>query len=960
MKRQLVIAAAIVTTVALLSCASTVEQYQPNIQQGGRTLSLSTNPQNNNLIIAAAETGGLFITDDGGLSWKHLDNFPEYQMSDVKYAPSNPSVIIATCDSDTRTVNGGGIWRSSDGGATWYKPPTAEAPLSIRHPERLSAYGISFEPNGNNVYVGTTYGVAFSTNLGETWVYQVPDSTLPINSDKTQDRVFSILARGNGKVNALGTGGVFYTTDGGTGWHRCSSPGGTDWIIVIHGLAMSPLNANQVFVTLADYKLLFSTDGGQNWRNIPLTDTLNNRPPFIKTARSITGNPNQFDLYFGNGRSLYRKTCTDSTPAPSLWNPWQTLSVDHKDPSDIAFDTSSTNPILLATDGGVHKTTDHGAEWTLTGGGVKGFNALQIYELTGQVVQIPTNHTDLYFGTQDNDVWASSDRGSTWPNHECCEGYWIRTDKYRNDETHSKVTGVLCWECYNFVSNPHLVNVVPWPNAPGATAGPPSIISEGKYVQFTGLTFWSENVASYTDNFGGSWTPKIIIPQSLNAAPQIVTPGGASVIYQSIRRAGLTPTGEPRYGLARIDSIDSPSPTVRDADVSGFGSLGVFPAWIWCTVVGVDPESPDHVIIADIQDDQMKVTTDGGLTWSPDSNLTTAVTDSGRFRFREGLYSEAHAIAFNPFHSNDILVGTGQNGVIRSTDAGHNWIKIPQTEQITNISSFFFENATQVYVSTYGRGLWRLNLTEAPHPGGPPILRETPILIRDPRSGAAVPLHDLGNPDVCPACIFVIVSGGEMMDIEFSGSMVKRILIDKGEVVFVDKEKNRLLSNIEVSRSEKKGDFGNQEILQKIARSGEHIRGLLLGENAIRGIIVSDGDVSSLLVQRGAARLKDETKPYMKLIFPSAMLGQNNIEPGDTLTLVGKGYGQAGKAFKLSVGGKVLDEIIRTDEKGSFEVQTPINLPPGIYKVVLRSAEDGTIVSVDYINVVVRDTMEER
>ena len=65
--------------------------------------------------------------------------------------------------------------------------------------------------------------------------------------------------------------------------------------------------------------------------------------------------------------------------------------------------------------------------------------------------------------------------------------------------------------------------------------------------------------------------------------------------------------------------------------------------------------------------------------------------------------------------------------------------------------------------------------------------------------------------------------------------------------------------------------------------------------------------------------------------------------------------------FKIKpLGDRVLDNVIKVNEKGEFKIDIPIDLIPGIYKVVIRSTEDNKIEKVDYINVVVNDFREKR
>ena len=68
-------------------------------------------------------------------------------------------------------------------------------------------------------------------------------------------------------------------------------------------------------------------------------------------------------------------------------------------------------------------------------------------------------------------------------------------------------------------------------------------------------------------------------------------------------------------------------------------------------------------------------------------------------------------IAFDPGNSQHVLVGTDQAGIIASANGGLTWSALPGTSRATAITSFFFDNRTNViYVATYGRGLWKLTV----------------------------------------------------------------------------------------------------------------------------------------------------------------------------------------------------------------------------------------------------------
>lgn len=101
---------AIGLTALCNGCSCSPTSIAPaRIPNGGRTLSIAVSSTNDQRIVAATETGGLFRTFDGGESWQHLDGLPNYMTVDVAIAATSQSTIIATTRSQYRTTNDGGI-----------------------------------------------------------------------------------------------------------------------------------------------------------------------------------------------------------------------------------------------------------------------------------------------------------------------------------------------------------------------------------------------------------------------------------------------------------------------------------------------------------------------------------------------------------------------------------------------------------------------------------------------------------------------------------------------------------------------------------------------------------------------------------------------------------------------------------------------------------------------------------
>src|SRR5579863_1123497 len=87
---------------------------------GGRVEAFSVNPVNPQIVLAATEYGGVWRTVGGGAHWSHVDTLPLTHSDDVKFAKSDPSLVVATGEYDgSSTIHTAVIYRSTNGGTTW-------------------------------------------------------------------------------------------------------------------------------------------------------------------------------------------------------------------------------------------------------------------------------------------------------------------------------------------------------------------------------------------------------------------------------------------------------------------------------------------------------------------------------------------------------------------------------------------------------------------------------------------------------------------------------------------------------------------------------------------------------------------------------------------------------------------------------------------------------------------------
>ena len=899
-------------------------------------------------MVVATETGGLFRTFDGGNSWQHLDGLPNFKTIDVAIASLAPDTIIATTQPQYRTLNDGGIWRSTDGGGSWGQPSGWAPPPGPDCPDRPGAYGISHMPLSRTFYVGTDCGLAVSNDDGATWSHIVLDANTG-GSDPFRNRVRSVLVINRTSGVAAADAGLWYLNSNGV-WTKAQDVSTSGQVPVTHAFAAPWWSGpSSIFLHASGgQKLWLSSDGGASWTQIT-APSVNTREAFVRVARSLSGDQSKFDVYYGDGAKLHRQTFSIAGLAGT--GGWTDLTSDHDDPSDIAFDLDLTVPVLLATDGGVHRTSDQGGTWTLTGGGYGGFDALQIAEVTGQVFPGPPPHQDLYYATQDNDLKASSDGGQSWTGSICCEGRFIRVSSGSID-FRPKVTGSACGPCFNFVAGPQFENVRGWPNAPAGNpanqADAPFLIDGDSYLQDVSNAAASPPSFDFyfTSTAGVSWSKSFSLLLAPKGASVFAGPAGTPVLYQGVQRPGSLPNGGLRLGLMRAAGLAGQA-TVTPADALGNVALGSLRTPIARYVVfGADPKNPDHLIAPDVDGGEMKFSADGGVTWHPLPQLTQTVTGGGQYLFALSELSLASVIAWDPYDSCHILVGTIQNGIIRSTDGGNTWAEIAGSKPVTYVSSFYFPPTGAIWVSTNGRGLWTLDLPRQSgadagrcrFPGA--VVAEAPVettVAIDPGTGSSQPFRGLDDPAVCSACSMIIVRNGWVTDLQISGDNVQEIAISGGTISQIDRSGREI--PLVVPNIYRPGDGKLAERIRSRAVTGSRrVRGLILEGTRLRQVIAASGELPFA-----------PARTPMVFVFSADKPGASLIEAGETARVIGTNFLPSSgpeTLVRIRFDNEVVAERVPVQADGSFSVDIPVRHLPG---EVLVTAEqrDGRRLTVE-------------
>src|SRR5687768_15829358 len=267
---------------ALAGCGpkSDVTIFPPRVPQGGRAVAIAVSQSDAKRLVVATETGGLFRSFDGGISFQHLDGFPTLYAVDVAIASLDPNTVVATAKNDFATVARSGIWRSTDGGVTW-KRPVGWPPAGCSG--RPGAAGISHIPLTRTFHVATDCGLAVSTDNGATF------TTTPL--DPANPMLFSVLVVNRTTGVAADNKRVWFLNNG----QWTPSLGGPDagGTFTPHAFASPFWAASNIFYHAGrDRRLWVSTTGGGAWRLMPTQcdmegDSCGNREPFVRVGRGL-------------------------------------------------------------------------------------------------------------------------------------------------------------------------------------------------------------------------------------------------------------------------------------------------------------------------------------------------------------------------------------------------------------------------------------------------------------------------------------------------------------------------------------------------------------------------------------------------------------------------------------------------------------------------------------------------
>jgi photosystem II stability/assembly factor-like uncharacterized protein len=339
--------------------------------RGGRSAAVAGSYKNKNTFYFGATGGGIWKTTDGGANWKNIsDKYFGGSMGAVAVAPSDEGILYAGEGENTLRGNvaeGFGIWRSNDGGRTWRN-------LGLKDTRHITR--IVIHPRNPDIVWVAALGHLFGAN---------------------NER------------------GVYKTIDGGKTWKRVlfanSKAGAID-------LVMEPGNPSTFYATTWNVKrtpyslesggegsaLWKSIDGGETWKNLMDKKGLPKKEPIGIIGVTVSSiNPDRvFAIIEASGGGLFRsddggetwtKTSEDANIRQRAWyfskifadpknentvyalnvgmyrsrdggKTFQPIVTPHADHHDMWIDPEDPNRMIVADDGGGQVSFDAGANWS--------------------------------------------------------------------------------------------------------------------------------------------------------------------------------------------------------------------------------------------------------------------------------------------------------------------------------------------------------------------------------------------------------------------------------------------------------------------------------------------------------------------------------------------------------------------------------------------------------------------
>ncbi|HWX53908.1 MAG TPA: glycosyl hydrolase [Verrucomicrobiae bacterium] len=258
---------------------------------------------------------GVYKSLDGGKTWKNIGLKDTRHIGAVIVHPKNPNIVfVAALGHAYGTNEERGIFRTTDGGATWQKVLFKDA--------KTGAIDVVFDPRNPN------------TLFASLWeVHRTP---------------WSLESGGPGS-------GLYKSTDGGSTWTRIEGHGLPSGIMGRIGVSVSGADSSRVYAMVESKEggLYRSDDGGDTWIRMSEDGRLRQRAWYFS---HIFADPKSADTVYVLNTGMFRSVDGGRT--------FNLLPAPHGDHHGLWLDPDNPSRMINSNDGGATVSTDNGKTWS--------------------------------------------------------------------------------------------------------------------------------------------------------------------------------------------------------------------------------------------------------------------------------------------------------------------------------------------------------------------------------------------------------------------------------------------------------------------------------------------------------------------------------------------------------------------------------------------------------------------
>jgi len=658
---------------------------------GGRTLALLVHPTNNQLFFAGSASGGIWKSTNAGATWAPVNDFmSNLFIGALAFDPLNANTMYAGTGERfyDRVVRNAGIFKSTNGGTTWTQlAATANwADVQIIAPQPASS---------NTLLAATGNGIFRSTDGGNSWsLASVPnlEQALSVAFDPSNGtRAVAAILRNDNTVRA------YYSTDGGltfnpaTGTSLSTVPGYGDVAV-----AYAPSQPATVYAIVnggnGSYSELWrSTNNGVTYTRLATGDI-----GCVDRRCTIWVSPTDQNLVVTGGVDIFRSV--NGGASFTQINGGYILTTDphpdlHCTVNDPFYNGTSNRVVYFCTDGGVWRSSDISAAtfnttWTpLT----STYQTTQFYGGAGHA-----SGSGAYFGgTQDNGTLATTSFSNSATLVEGGDGGFVDIDPTVVDTWYMESQYLVLYRSTNGgLSTDYIAGGLPdsgHPSSPSANFIAPFALDTNNpnTLYAGGWSLWRSNNPTAPSV---TWSA-VRAPGSSFVSAIAVAPGNSNILY----------VGQNDGVVQKTTNGTAGSPTWTNVDNNT--SQNPLPDR-YITRIYPDPSDTNTVYVAlgGFTFDNLWKSSNGGTTF-------TSVSGSGISALPP---APIRAIVRHPRNSQRLYAGTDV-GIYESEDGGQTWLTSEAGPADVMIDELRFVVGTETLLAaTHGRGLWTADVSSVP------------------------------------------------------------------------------------------------------------------------------------------------------------------------------------------------------------------------------------------------------